>query len=271
MTIIVQISDMHVACEGDPYEDMLRQADRLSTAVNWINGLKPLPDMVLATGDLVDHYRPDQYQRLRQIMSGLAMPFRLMVGNHDHRENLRAAFPDHAYLGHAGFVQYVLQDFPFRIIALDSQKTGYPEGELCAERLAWLRDRLAEQPERPAIVALHHPPFDGGIVQMDTHRLNTGCDELAEILSENPQVERVICGHIHRPMTAVVGGRVTMSCPSTSHQIRLEIGRPEAIGIAAEPPGALVHVWRPPAGLVSHSVPIGDFDTLAEVDLRGRY
>ena len=271
MTIIVQISDMHVACPGDPYEEMLQQASKLEAAVDWINRLTPRPDLVLATGDLVDHYRPDQYQRLREIMSGLSMRFCLMVGNHDHRDNLRAGFPDHDYLGRDGFVQYVIDDFPFRIIALDSQKTEYPEGELCAERLGWLRDRLAEEPDRPTVVALHHPPFAGGIVQMDTHRLNEGREEFADILARAPQVERVLCGHIHRPMTAVVGGRVVMSCPSTSHQIRLEIGRPEAIGIAAEPPGALIHVWRPPEGLVSHSVAIGDFETLAEVDLRGRY
>lgn len=271
MTIIVQISDMHVACEGDPFEDMLHQAERLQTAVDWINAMSPRPDGVLATGDLVDHYRPDQYQRLHDILSGLQMPFWLMVGNHDHRDNLRAGFPDHAYLGDEGFVQYVIDDFPVRVIALDSQKTGVPEGELCARRLDWLRARLAEAPDRPTIVALHHPPFASGIVQMDTHRLNEGRDELAAILSEHAQIERVVCGHIHRPMTAIFGGRVTMTCPSTSHQIRLQVGRVDGIGIAAEPPGCLVHVWRPPEGLVSHAVPIGDFETLADVDLRGHY
>lgn len=271
MTIIVQISDMHVACEGDPHEDMLRQADRLKTAVDWINALEPRPSAVLATGDLVDHYRPDQYQRLRRILSELQMPFWLMVGNHDHRDNLRAAFPDHVYLGAEGFVQYVIDDFPIRVIALDSQKTGVPEGELCAERLAWLDDRLTKEPDRPTIVALHHPPFAGGVVQMDTHRLNAGRDELAAVLSAHPQIERVICGHIHRPMTATFGGRITMTCPSTSHQIRLQIGRVDGIGIAAEPPGCLIHAWRPPEGLVSHMVPIGDYEALADVDLRGLY
>jgi Icc protein len=271
VTIIVQISDMHVACPGDPFEDELDQAGRLATAVDWINGLTPRPDAVLATGDLVDHYRPEQYQRLREIMSRLQMPFWLMVGNHDHRDNLRAAFPEHAYMGTSGFLHYVIEDFPVRIIALDSQKTEFPEGEFCAERLQWLRDRLAEAPDKPTIVALHHPPFAGGIVQMDDHRLNGGRDEFAAILWENTQIERVIAGHIHRPMTATFGGCIAMSCPSTSHQIRLQIGRTDGIGIAAEPPGCLIHAWRPPDGLVSHAVPIGDFRVLADVDLRAHY
>lgn len=271
MTILVQISDMHVACPGDPHEDLLNQAERLAVAVEAINRLVPRPDAVLATGDLVDHYRPDQYARLRELLSRLQMPFYLMMGNHDHRGNLRAAFPDHAYLGGEGFVQYVLDDWPVRVIALDSQLEGRPEGELCADRLDWLEARLAEAPEKPTIVAVHHPPFESGIVQMDAHRLNGGRDGFAAVLERHPQVVRVLAGHIHRPMTAMFGGRLAMTCPSTSHQIALEIGREEAIGIAAEPPGFLLHDWRADAGLVSHLVPIGDHARLANVDLRGRY
>lgn len=271
MTLIAQISDMHVACPGDPHEDLLHQAERLAAAVEAINRLNPRPDAVLATGDLVDHYRPDQYARLKDLLARLEMPFYLMMGNHDHRENLRQAFPEHAYLGSDGFVQYVLDDWPVRVIALDSQLEGRTEGELCDHRLDWLEARLAEAPEKPTIVAVHHPPFESGIVQMDAHRLNRGRDGFAAILERHPQVVRVLAGHIHRPMTAIFGGRIAMTCPSTSHQIALEIGREEAIGIAAEPPGFLLHDWRADAGLVSHLVPIGDHARLANVDLRGRY
>lgn len=271
MTIIVQISDMHVACAGEKSDDLLHQADRLTLAVDWINRMSPRPDAVLATGDLVDHFQPEQYQRLRQILSGLSVPFYLMVGNHDERQNLRAAFPDHGYLGQTGFVQYVADIGALRVIALDSQVTGRPEGALCAERLQWLSSRLGEAPDHPTIVAVHHPPIASGVVQMDDHALNEGREDFARILQQHDQILRVVTGHIHRPITTVFGGRTTMTCPSTSHQIALQVGRSDGIGIVAEPPSGLIHVWRPPHGLVSHNAVIGEFLALADVDLRGRY
>ncbi|WP_417517362.1 phosphodiesterase [Minwuia sp.] len=268
MTIIVQISDMHVADPDTPSDDLLHQADRLATAVDWINRLQPQPDAVLATGDLVDHFQPSQYQRLRSILTRLDMPFYLMMGNHDHRQNLREAFPDHAYLGTDDFVQYTVENLGVRIIALDTQVTGKTEGALCTSRLDWLDARLSEQFDRPTIVALHHPPFASGVVQMDAHGLMTGREELAGILDRHPQIERVVIGHIHRPMTTLFGGRLAMTCPSTSHQIALQVGRADGVGIVDEPPACLIHVWRPPHGLVSHLVPVGAFPALADVDLR---
>ncbi|WP_416899603.1 MAG: phosphodiesterase [Minwuia sp.] len=244
-----------------------RQADKLAAAVDWIMTLKPKPDAVLATGDLTDHYTESQYARLRNILAPLDMPVYLMVGNHDHRGRLRQAFPEHGWLGDGGFVHYTVDDLPVRIVALDSQIEGAIEGELCAARLAWLNERLSEAPDKPTIVALHHPPFAGGIDRMDAHALVRGKEELAGIIRRHPQVQRVVAGHVHRPFSAIFGGTLAQTCPSTSHQIALDFVRTDGVAIVDEPPACLLHTWSDAAGLVTHLAHIGKHPLLVDVKL----
>ena len=134
-----------------------------------VNALDPRPDVVLATGDLVEGGKPEEYARLKRLLAPLAMPVYLIPGNHDAREALRAAFADHAYLPASGFLQYASRTQPVRLIALDTLVPGKPHGALCAERLDWLEARLGES-DRPTILFMHHPPFDCGIDAFDSMR-----------------------------------------------------------------------------------------------------
>jgi 3',5'-cyclic AMP phosphodiesterase CpdA len=68
------------------------------------------PDAVILTGDLTDFGGAREYAHLAELLACLEMPFYLMPGNHDDRENLRAAFPAHGYLGSMGFIQYVITE-----------------------------------------------------------------------------------------------------------------------------------------------------------------
>jgi hypothetical protein len=72
-------------------------------------------------------------------------------------------------------------------------------------------------------------------------------------------VQRVLCGHVHRQMQQVFGSTLLCSAPSTATSIAL---RPCADADPAsflEPPGFLLHHWRDQGGMLTHSVPIGDF------------
>ena len=59
------------------------------------------------------------------------------------------------------------------------------EGYLCAERLAWLEQRLAEAPERPTLIFMHHPPFLTGLAPLDTIGL-TNADMLGAVIARHP-------------------------------------------------------------------------------------
>jgi 3',5'-cyclic-AMP phosphodiesterase len=135
--LIAQISDMHVKAPGELLYRRIDTAAYLAQAVAHIMALDPRPDVALATGDLVEAGKPEEYAHLRQLLAPLAMPVHLIPGNHDAREALREVFADHAYLPKSGFLHYTIESYPVRLVALDSLVPGKTHGELCNERLDW--------------------------------------------------------------------------------------------------------------------------------------
>jgi 3',5'-cyclic AMP phosphodiesterase CpdA len=157
--LLAQISDLHVVAKGRKFYDRIDTPAFLARAVAHLNALDPRPDFVWITGDLVDQGSPAEYAHLRDILAGLQMRWAVMPGNHDERSNLRQAF-DETRLPRTGeFLQYAIDDLPLRLLALDTLIPGESSGRLCQARLDWLSDRLEERPERPTIIAMHHPPF----------------------------------------------------------------------------------------------------------------
>jgi 3',5'-cyclic-AMP phosphodiesterase len=151
----------------------------------------------------------------------------------------------------------VIEDHPLRIVALDTLVPGEVGGALCAERLLSL-DRVLAATDRPTLVLMHHPPFVTGVGRMDQNGLS-GSASFAEIVLRHPNIERIICGHLHRPIESRFAGTVAGTAPSTAHQIVLDL-RPEALlSFAFEPPGYQLHYWRKGASLVTHTVAIGDW------------
>lgn len=257
--LLAQISDMHVCAPGRLLGRAIDTAGFLARAVAHLNALDPRPDLVLATGDLVDEGQAEQYAHLRSLLAPLAMPVYLVPGNHDDREALVAAFPDHAYLPRQGFLQYAVEGLPVRLLVLDTLIPGEPGGRICDERRAWLAARLAEAPDRPTALVMHHPPFATGLAYMDEMGLD-GADALAEVVRRHPQVERVLCGHLHRPIQTRWAGTVASTAPSTAHQVTLDLREDGPLAFSMEPPACQLHLWRAGAGLVSHLSYIGAYD-----------
>ena len=158
-----------------------------------------------------------------------------------------------------GFLHYTIEDLPVRLIALDTLVPGKGYGALCAERLDWLEARLGES-DRPTVLFMHHPPFDCGIDAFDGMRLNEGGERLAEIVRRHDNVERVMCGHVHRPIQVRWAGTMASIAPSTAHQATLDLHDRAPLSMMMEPPGIALHLWRPGTGLVTHVSYIGTYD-----------
>ena len=258
--IIVQLSDLHVCPPGISAYGRVPTNDMLRAAIAQVNALRPRADVVLATGDLVHAGGIEEYAMLRQLLAELEMPVYLVLGNHDDRANFSKVFGDSEYLPETGeFQHYTIEDHPVRLIGLDTVVPGRAGGELCADRLAWLEAALDAERERPTVLFMHHPPFRTGIEHMDVIGID-GADAMGRLVERHPQIERILCGHVHRPIQVRWRGSLASTAPSTAHQVVLDL-RPGAEGtFAMEPPGYQVHVWSRETGIVSHTAQVGRFD-----------
>ncbi len=262
--IIAQITDLHVVDPGRLCCGRVETNPYVRAAVEHVNGLDPLPDAVVVSGDLVDDGSPAQYAELRSILDGLRPPYYVIPGNHDERQALLEAFADHEYMPRPGspFVQYAIDTHPVRLIGLDTNVPGRPHGELCDARLAWLAETLGEEPDRPTLLFMHHPPFRTGIPLADECGLRDA-RQFETIVRRNPQVVRVACGHVHRPIHVAWGGTIASVCPSTAHQVTLKLGGEPTTdgGLVMEPPVVQLHVFDPDCGLVTHASYVGAYET----------
>lgn len=257
--VLAQVSDLHIRAGGALACRVVDTTPMLCACVRHILALGRRPDAVVLSGDLVDAGLPEEYAALRELLAPLPMPLYLMPGNHDERDALRSGFPEHAYLRQsANFVQYVIEDHPLRLVALDTLIPGQTGGELCEERLGWLDRVLARAPQKPAVVFMHHPPFRTLVGSMDKHAL-IGREALEAVIRRHPQVQAVLSGHVHRPIETCFGGTLASTAPSAAHQIALDLGVEAPGRLVLEPPAYRLHAYTPETGLVSHTAFVGEF------------
>lgn len=259
MTLIAQISDLHVQSAGTLAYGVVDTNSLVQVAIAHLNRLSPQPHLVVATGDLVQQGTLADYHQLREMLSNLRAPVYLMPGNHDHGANLRQVFADHHYLSSSmDHLSYVVDGYPIRMIMLDNTLSGKKSGGVDNQRLAWLESQLVRAPKTPTLIFMHHPPFMTSIPWMDRRRLD-GSDALAALIAQHGQVERISCGHLHRVMYLRWAGTIASTQPSLVHQGFLDLRPDTASQFVMEPPAYQLHIWRNDS-LVSHTVFVGDFD-----------
>ena len=258
--LIAHITDTHITPPGRLLAGRLDSAARLAQAVRTIQALDVAPDCVLATGDLADRGEPEAYALLRATLAPLAMPVYAIPGNHDRREAMRQAFSDCDWMPRATGAPlcYDVRVGDLALIALDSLVEGEDHGLLGEAQLDWLEQRLAAARARPVVVMLHHPPVTSGIAIMDMMKLRDA-DRLGAIVARHPNIERILCGHLHRSMHLRWRGTVVSVPSSTVEQVHLGLAPDAALATIQEPPGLQLHYWIPGQGLVTHNVPIGAF------------
>ena len=127
-----------------------------------------------------------------------------------------------------------------RIVGLDTLVPGTHGGAFDAERADWLRQTLATEPDTSTLIAMHHPPFASGIEWMDEMSL-VGADRFAQVIADAGNVERIFCGHLHRPMTTTIGGVTTTVGLSTVHHIELNFEPNAPVQVIRDPVGYQLH------------------------------
>lgn len=244
--MLAQLSDPHIRVGPDD----AGSAAALAAGVRAVLDLDPGPDAVIVTGDIADTGTGEEYARAAELLALLPGPVHVLPGNHDDHEALAAAFPSAA----AGF-PYVAAAGPLRLVVCDTTVAGEDDGRVDVDRRRALEATLAEAPEAPTIVALHHPPALIGIDAMDRIGLPPADRAmLAGLLARSAQVRSVIAGHVHRATAGTLGGTPVFTCASTNMQARLEIGG-QTLRFAPDPPSFALHVLVD-GELVTHVQPI---------------
>lgn len=211
---ILQISDSHLLEKHDDTlmgvntEESFRQVIALAQQHHWP------PDLILFTGDLAQQACRAVYLRLRRSLESLAVPCYCLPGNHDDSALMAELLNRQTVRTQA---QILLQDW--QIICLDSRIPEQPGGYLAEGELKRLDALLSAQPEKHALIALHHHPIPIGSGWMDTMVLENAKQFFA-VLGGHHQVRAILCGHIHQVFEGQYKGFKILGAPSTCFQFK---------------------------------------------------
>jgi len=255
--LVAQISDFHIVEPGHKACAIVPTCENLERLVDYLNNLDPLPDVALVTGDLTHDGTTAQATEAKRLLDRLRIPYHVVPGNHDDRRVLNTVFAGSACpTQDAEFLQYVLEDYDVRLIALDSTKLGAPGGEFCQRRAAWLEAQLNKAAEKPTILFMHHPPTKFGVLETDEDGFS-GADLLAGLVERFPAIERILCGHIHLTAHMQWGGVDICTAPSgTGMRLALDLTLNNPSGFQLANPEFLLHLQTSNGGLVTHQVEV---------------
>ncbi|MEO8714406.1 MAG: phosphodiesterase [Acetobacteraceae bacterium] len=255
--LIAQLTDLHVRPIGMAANRVVETNMLSERAFRAVMARTPLPDVILLTGDLTETGSAAEYAVVAGMLARyVSVPVFAIPGNHDRRDTMLAAI--HGTREHDGFIQYALEDFPVRLVMLDTLVPGEPLGSLCPRRLAWLDRTLAAVPDKPTLIAMHHPPFLCGIAHMDHMALQERA-EFAAVIARHRQVERIISGHDHRSVTARVAHAIATMSPSVAHQVDLDLRPESSSAFMLEPPAYQLHSWSAAHGFVTHTALVENY------------
>jgi Icc protein len=202
--IIAHISDTHLTLDAP---DAGRRLHDFASTIADINALDPPADVIVHTGDIVDNGRQDEYAQALSILKNARAPVFVLPGNKDDRANLRAAFSAGGYFTDRGdFLDYAVDDYPVRLIALDTLSPGHGRGDFGFGQAENLIEMLAAAPDGPIAVFTHHPPFE---VTVGPDRFHFATMEAMARLRDGLQgcgrIVAVFSGHVHRAAAGFVG------------------------------------------------------------------
>lgn len=202
--LVAQISDIHAS----PDSPSLLAFER---AIDWLKAFRP--DAFVLTGDLVDDGWQQGYRQIAESLNALDFPTYLLPGNGDDQSVMRAELAEVGnWAGAAGPMHFRAALNDTTLVGVDVTVTGQSHGDI-RPHLSWLKSTLADV-AAPFLLFMHQPPFGIGIEVLDQVRCRND-DDLFELLNagRSPPLG-ILCGHVHRPVSARVGLITLQTCGS---------------------------------------------------------
>ncbi len=257
--LIAQITDSHIVPKGTHWknEPETEIASRLSRAIDFLNSLNPRPDVVIFTGDAVDEGDLKSYQHFRELIEPLKIPLFVIPGNHDDREIMRKSFSDLFYMPKLGFLHYAIEDFPIRLIGLDTLLEGEDYGQFCEQRLSWLEKTLESAHKKATLIFMHHPPIKVGKKAFDTKYTCYLVPGFENLIRKDDSVLGIVAGHYHHLCASAFGGKPCFVAPSlapTHYFAHPDDDDPTALEL--DDPAITLHKWLGGNAVSTHVVRI---------------
>jgi len=193
------LADTHIPADRTRVIRDVNMVDHFQRVRTEVLALPKRPAGLFIAGDCaVSSGEPGDYAMLAELLQPLRaarIPVHLALGNHDHRENFRAAFPEHRVATRALPERHVavIESARANWFMLDSlDQTLVTPGWLGEAQRAWLARTLDARKAKPAIVVLHH--------DLDPKRPNSrlrDTDEFLAILRPRRHVKACVFGHSH--------------------------------------------------------------------------
>jgi 3',5'-cyclic AMP phosphodiesterase CpdA len=194
---IVHLSDTHI---NTKILYNIDAQDRFRLALNHIKNNHSDADHFMITGDLTNFGDNESYEIFINILSKVTLPNhlypKLIIGNHDNRENFKNNFPN-IKTDKNGFVQYVERDYDKTFVFLDTNLEGTDAGHLCNKRLQWLKDTLEIEHKNKIYIFMHHNPLATGHIESDDLGLVQREDLKNILLKYQNSIKHIFFGHQH--------------------------------------------------------------------------
>lgn len=238
--LIGQLTDTHVVAAEELEAQLVDNNGRLVAAVESLAAESPSLDAVVVTGDLTDSSKPGAFAFLTDALGALDVPVLPLPGNHDDRLAVRDAFPNAGWAT-GEHLSWVHEIGSVRLIGLDSTRPGFHGAEFDDQRAEFLQSVLAETHEGVTLLAMHHPPFATGVDWMDRSGF-VGLDRFTSVLEVHPgTVDKIVCGHLHRSVSSVVGGVPAQVGISTVQHVALDLSASSEPSLIHDPVGYQIH------------------------------
>jgi 3',5'-cyclic AMP phosphodiesterase CpdA len=209
-----QISDSHIGFHGPANPNV---ADTFSHAVNQVNSLGYTPDFVIHTGDLTHLATPEQFDQVKQMLTGLNTPHVFTVpGEHDSTDDAGQKYRQAFGTGTRGEGWYSFDIAGVHLIGLVNTLNLQKLGHLGTEQLEFVEKDVASlSSDTPIIVFSHIPLFamypDWG----------WGTEDAAQALSYLKRFSSVTClnGHVHQLFSKTEGNVTFYSATTTAYPL----------------------------------------------------
>ncbi|MDB6109641.1 MAG: Metallophosphoesterase [Pedosphaera sp.] len=214
-------SDLHLAADREKVSRGTNMAGNFEAAVREVCALKRSPSAVLISGDLAFNTgESGDYTVVAEMLQPLraaGMPIHLTLGNHDDRNHFWDALTDVKAAARpvADRQTALLRSPRANWFVLDSlETTNSTPGLLGDEQRTWLARALDANPDKPALIVVHH----NSLLKGDAKLALKDSDQLFDILRPRKQVKAYIFGHTHDwGATQDVSGIHLVNLPPTAY------------------------------------------------------